>query len=149
MLSALVGRTVKITKAGREFKGCCPFHNEKSPSFTVNDAKGFYHCFGCGVHGDAIRFLTEHHGMAFMDAVRDLAQQVGMTVPENTATPEDQAKAEGKKPAPTMRSRAAVARALKALALPGEAPGETVARLVWACGTAATREQISRAYFGI
>ena len=58
-LSGVIAPSVKLIKAGREFKACCPFHNEKTPSFTVNDEKGFYHCFGCGAHGDAIRFLTD------------------------------------------------------------------------------------------
>ncbi len=80
-LSTLIGRSVKLTKAGREFKGCCPFHNEKTPSFYVNDDKAFYHCFGCGAHGDAIRFLTENKGLPFMDAVKDLAATAGMDVP--------------------------------------------------------------------
>jgi DNA primase len=80
-LSSLIARSVKLTKAGREFKACCPFHNEKTPSFTVNDEKGFYHCFGCGAHGDAIRFLTDARGLPFMDAVRELAGQAGMDVP--------------------------------------------------------------------
>jgi DNA primase len=80
-LSALIGRSVKLTKAGREFKACCPFHNEKSPSFYVNDDKGFYHCFGCSAHGDAIRFLTEAKGLPFMDAVKELAQAAGMDIP--------------------------------------------------------------------
>jgi DNA primase len=80
-LSALVGRTVKITKAGREFKGCCPFHNEKTPSFYVNDEKGFYHCFGCGAHGDAIRWMTDQRGLPFMDAVKELADAAGLDVP--------------------------------------------------------------------
>ena len=80
-LSGVIGRTTRLTKAGREFKACCPFHNEKSPSFTVNDEKGFYHCFGCGAHGDAIRWLTDQRGMAFMDAVKDLAIEAGMEVP--------------------------------------------------------------------
>ena len=66
-LSSLIGRSVKLQKAGREFKACCPFHNEKTPSFTVNDEKGFYHCFGCGAHGDAIRFLTDARGLPFTD----------------------------------------------------------------------------------
>jgi len=91
-LSALIGRSVKLQKAGREFKACCPFHNEKTPSFTVNDEKGFYHCFGCGAHGDAIRFLTDARGLAFMDAVKDLADQAGMEVP--APDPRAQAKAE-------------------------------------------------------
>ena len=81
LLSALVGRSVKIQKAGREFKGCCPFHNEKTPSFYVNDEKGFYHCFGCGVHGDAIRWMTDQQGLPFMEAVKELAATAGMDVP--------------------------------------------------------------------
>ena len=80
-LSTLIGRSVKLTKAGREYKACCPFHNEKSPSFYVNDDKGFYHCFGCSAHGDAIRFLTEAKGLPFMDAVKELAAAAGMDVP--------------------------------------------------------------------
>jgi DNA primase len=80
-LSTLIGKSLKITKKGREFSGCCPFHHEKTPSFTVNDDKGFYHCFGCGAHGDAIRWLTDQRGMAFMDAVKDLAALAGLEVP--------------------------------------------------------------------
>lgn len=80
-LSAVVGRSVRLQKAGREFRACCPFHDEKSPSFHVNDAKGFYHCFGCQAHGDAIRWLTDHQGLAFMDAVKELAAEAGMEVP--------------------------------------------------------------------
>ena len=80
-LSALIGRTTKLTRAGREWKACCPFHNEKSPSFTVNDDKGFYHCFGCGVHGDAIRWLTDQRGLPFMDAVKELAQAANLDMP--------------------------------------------------------------------
>jgi DNA primase len=80
-LSALIGRSTRLQKAGREFKACCPFHNEKSPSFTVNDEKGFYHCFGCGAHGDAIRWMTDHQGLSFMDAVKELAAEAGMDVP--------------------------------------------------------------------
>src|SRR5215470_953522 len=80
-LSAVIAPSVKLIRAGREWKACCPFHNEKTPSFTVNDDKGFYHCFGCGAHGDAIRFLTDHRGMQFMDAVKELAAKAGMEVP--------------------------------------------------------------------
>ena len=80
-LSAVIAPTVKLIRAGREWKACCPFHNEKTPSFTVNDDKGFYHCFGCGAHGDAIRFLTDHRGMPFMDAVKELAAKAGLDVP--------------------------------------------------------------------
>jgi DNA primase len=80
-LSALIGRTVRITRAGREYKACCPFHDEKSPSFTINDEKGFYHCFGCSAHGDAIRWMTDQRGLSFMDAVKELAAEAGMDVP--------------------------------------------------------------------
>ena len=80
-LSALIGRSVRVQKAGREFKACCPFHNEKTPSFTINDEKGFYHCFGCGAHGDAIRWMTDHQGLPFLDAVKELAASAGMEVP--------------------------------------------------------------------
>jgi DNA primase len=80
-LSAVVGKQVKLTRAGREWKACCPFHKEKTPSFTVNDEKGFYHCFGCGAHGDAIRFLTDARGLPFMDAVKELADAAGLEVP--------------------------------------------------------------------
>ncbi len=91
-LSALIGKSVKLTKAGREYKACCPFHNEKTPSFYVNDEKGFYHCFGCQAHGDAIRFLTDAKGLPFMDAVKELADAAGLEVP--AADPPAQAKAE-------------------------------------------------------
>ena len=88
VLSAVISPSVKLIRAGREWKACCPFHNEKTPSFTVNDDKGFYHCFGCGAHGDAIRFLTDQRGMPFMDAVKELAAKAGMDVP----APDPQAK---------------------------------------------------------
>lgn len=84
-LASVVGRRVKLTRAGRELKGCCPFHNEKTPSFYVNEDKGFYHCFGCGAHGDAIRFVMEQDGLTFMDAVKSLAAEAGLTVPEMRA----------------------------------------------------------------
>jgi DNA primase len=80
-LSAVIAPSVKLIKAGREFKACCPFHQEKTPSFTINDEKGFYHCFGCGAHGDAIRFLTDSRGLQFMDAVKELAGKAGMDIP--------------------------------------------------------------------
>jgi DNA primase len=91
-LSALIGRSMKLTKAGREYKGCCPFHNEKTPSFYVNDEKGFYHCFGCSAHGDAIRWMTDQRGLSFMDAVKELADAAGMQVP--APDPKAAAKAE-------------------------------------------------------
>ncbi|MGN6059178.1 MAG: DNA primase, partial [Sphingomicrobium sp.] len=81
VLSGVISPSVKLIRAGREWKACCPFHNEKTPSFTVNDDKGFYHCFGCGAHGDAIRFLTDNRGMPFMDAVKELAAKAGLEVP--------------------------------------------------------------------
>ena len=80
-LSSLVQRSVKLTRAGREWKGCCPFHEEKTPSFYVNDQKQFYHCFGCGAHGDAISWMVDHAGLQFMDAVKELAGMAGMEVP--------------------------------------------------------------------
>lgn len=79
----LVGRHVPLKKGGANYMGLCPFHNEKSPSFTVSPTKQFYHCFGCGAHGTAVGFLIEYSGLGFVDAVKELAQQVGMTVPEN------------------------------------------------------------------
>jgi DNA primase len=83
----VVGRYVQLKKGGVNLMGLCPFHAEKSPSFSVSPTKQFYHCFGCGANGDAIRFLTEFSGMAFHDAVKDLAQQVGMTVPDDDVSP--------------------------------------------------------------
>lgn len=84
-LSDIVGQRVRLQRAGgREFKGCCPFHNEKTPSFTLNDDKGFYHCFGCGAHGDVIRFLMEHDNLPFMDAVEHLAREAGLEVPKQS-----------------------------------------------------------------
>ncbi len=104
-LAPVVGRRVKLTRAGREWKGCCPFHNEKTPSFYVNDDKGFYHCFGCGAHGDVIRFLTEQEGMGFIDAVKQLAAQAGMEVPSES--PEARARAEVADTLQSLASRAA------------------------------------------
>src|SRR5688572_16885509 len=78
----VVDRHVKLKRAGANYVACCPFHSEKSPSFTVSPTKQFYHCFGCGAHGTAVGFLMEHAGMGFVEAVKDLAQSVGMKVPE-------------------------------------------------------------------
>lgn len=89
-LHEVVGRKVRLARAGREWKGLCPFHNEKSPSFYVNDEKGFYHCFGCGAHGDAVRFLCEAEGRGFRDAVEELASAAGLELPRDT--PEDKAR---------------------------------------------------------
>ena len=78
----VVGKHVQLKKGGANFMGLCPFHNEKSPSFTVSPSKQFYHCFGCGAHGTAIGFLIEYSGLNFVEAVKQLADGVGMTVPE-------------------------------------------------------------------
>ncbi|MDE2277761.1 MAG: DNA primase, partial [Burkholderiales bacterium] len=85
----VVGRHVELRRGGANFMGLCPFHAEKSPSFSVTPSKQFYYCFGCGASGDAIRFLTEHLGLSFIEAVRELAQGVGMAVPEEQVSPEE------------------------------------------------------------
>lgn len=90
----IVGRQVTLKKAGINYKGLCPFHGEKSPSFIVSPSRQTYHCFGCGVHGDAIRFLTEHHGMTFVEAVHDLARSAGLQVPEDETSAADRARAQ-------------------------------------------------------
>ena len=78
----VVDRHVRLKRAGANYVACCPFHSEKTPSFTVSQSKQFYHCFGCGAHGTAIGFVMEYSGVGFVEAVKDLAQTVGMTVPE-------------------------------------------------------------------
>ncbi|MFA7506293.1 MAG: DNA primase [Burkholderiaceae bacterium] len=80
-VAEVVGRYVKLRRAGANLLGLCPFHAEKSPSFTVSPTKQFYHCFGCGAHGSAIGFLMDHAGLGFVDAVGELAQQAGLDVP--------------------------------------------------------------------
>lgn len=90
-ITDVVGRYVQLRKGGANLLGLCPFHTEKSPSFTVSPTKQFYHCFGCGAHGSAIRFLTEHTGASFPEAVRSLAGSVGMTVPEEPRSPRQRA----------------------------------------------------------
>ena len=89
----IVGRYVQLKKTGANFSGLCPFHAEKSPSFTVSPSKQFFHCFGCGKSGNAIGFLMEHAGMGFVEAVQDLAQQYGMQVPQEDVSPQDRARA--------------------------------------------------------
>ncbi|KQM98101.1 DNA primase [Sphingomonas sp. Leaf25] len=84
-LSALVAKSVKLQRSGNEHKACCPFHTEKTPSFWVNDDKGFYHCFGCGAHGDAIRWMTDQRGLPFIDAVKELVAAAGMEMPAQDA----------------------------------------------------------------
>jgi DNA primase len=86
-----VGRKVKLIRKGREHSGLCPFHNEKTPSFTVNDEKGFYHCFGCGAHGDVVGFAMRSQSLSFPEAVERLASEAGLEVPR--ATPEEREKA--------------------------------------------------------
>ncbi|HET9642774.1 MAG TPA: DNA primase [Burkholderiaceae bacterium] len=88
----VVGRHVELKKAGINHKGLCPFHGEKTPSFIVSPSRQTYHCFGCGAHGDALRFLTEHTGIGFVDAVHDLAQNVGLQVPRDEASEEERAR---------------------------------------------------------
>ena len=89
----IVGRSVQLKKGGANYMGLCPFHDEKSPSFSVSPSKQFYHCFGCGKNGNAISFLIENSGMTFIEAVQDLAQQFGMQIPEDDATPQDRERA--------------------------------------------------------
>jgi len=89
----IVGRYVQLKKGGANYMGLCPFHSEKSPSFTVSPSKQFYHCFGCGKNGNAIGFLMDHAGMNFVEAVKDLAGQYAMQVPEEDVSPQDRARA--------------------------------------------------------
>jgi DNA primase len=92
-LSDVVGRKVALKRrSGAEYAGLCPFHNEKTPSFTVNDKKGFFHCFGCGEHGDAVGFVMKTEGLAFPESVEKLAREVGLPVPR--ATPQERERAE-------------------------------------------------------
>ncbi len=92
-LSDVVGRKVSLKRrSGSEYAGLCPFHNEKTPSFTVNDKKGFYHCFGCGEHGDAVGFVMKTEGLSFPESVEKLAREVGLAVPR--ATPQERERAE-------------------------------------------------------
>ena len=90
-LADLIGRRVRLTRKGREFSGLCPFHNEKTPSFTVNEEKSFYHCFGCGAHGDIFGFVMRTEGLAFPEAVERLAEEAGVPVPEQS--PEERRRA--------------------------------------------------------
>jgi len=86
-LPDVIGRKVRLVKKGREYSGLCPFHNEKSPSFTVNDEKGFFHCFGCGAHGDVIGYVMQSQNLGFLEAVEQLAGEAGLEVPR--ATPQE------------------------------------------------------------
>ena len=89
----IVGRHVQLKNGGANFMGLCPFHGEKSPSFSVSPTKQFYHCFGCGKNGNAISFLMDHAGMSFIEAIKDLAQSYGLQVPEEDSTPQEREKA--------------------------------------------------------
>jgi DNA primase len=93
-VAEIVGRTVQLKKAGANYKGLCPFHGEKSPSFVVSPTRQTYHCFGCGVHGNAIGFLMEHSGLGFIDAVKELASTMGVAVPDDDVSPTERAQAE-------------------------------------------------------
>lgn len=88
----VVGRRITLKKAGREYKACCPFHNEKTPSFQINPQKGFYHCFGCGAHGDALRFIMDYEHLDFVSAIEVLASEMGLSVPREQLSPQQQAK---------------------------------------------------------
>ena len=83
-LADVIQRHVKLTRKGREHIGLCPFHKEKTPSFTVNEEKGFYHCFGCGAHGDVISFAMSTENLSFPEAVERLAEQAGLEVPSTS-----------------------------------------------------------------
>ena len=85
----IINARVPLKKAGREYKACCPFHSEKSPSFSVSAEKQFYHCFGCGAHGTVIGFLMQYEKMDFLDAVADLAQRAGLELPREAQGPKD------------------------------------------------------------
>ena len=85
----LIDGYVPLRKAGANYAACCPFHNEKTPSFTVSPTKQFYHCFGCGAHGTAIGFLMEYSGLGFVDAIKELAARVGMQVPDDEGRAHD------------------------------------------------------------
>ncbi|MGD9772853.1 DNA primase [Diaphorobacter sp.] len=89
----VVGRYVQLKKSGANFMGLCPFHGEKSPSFSVSPSKQFFHCFGCGKNGNAIGFLMDHAGMGFVEAVQDLAQQAGLQVPQDDVSPQERERA--------------------------------------------------------
>ena len=97
----VIQERVPLKKAGRDWSARCPFHDERSPSFTVSPAKQFYHCFGCGAHGNAIGFLMEYSGLAYPEAIRALAETVGMQVPETRGRPEKPGAAE----APALTAR--------------------------------------------
>src|SRR5690554_4307932 len=80
-IAEVIGRRVRLTRKGREHSGLCPFHNEKTPSFTVSEDRGFFHCFGCGAHGDVIGFVMKTEGLSFPEAVEKLAAEANLPMP--------------------------------------------------------------------
>ena len=98
----VVERYVPLKKAGANFVACCPFHSEKSPSFTVSQAKQFYHCFGCGAHGTAIGFVMEHAGFGYVEAIEELARSVGLDVPRERSAAGDAQREFAQKVAPDL-----------------------------------------------
>src|SRR5579864_8003597 len=125
-LAELIGRRVRLVRRGREHGGLCPFHNEKTPSFYVVEDKGFFHCFGCGAHGDAIGFLMRSDNLDFIEAVERLAGEAGVAVPQQT--PQDRERAQRQKTQ------------LEALA----AAAAFYEQQLWASGGARAREYLSR-----
>src|SRR5690606_23447751 len=83
-IAEVIAARVPLKRQGKEYAACCPFHDERTPSFTVSPQKQFYHCFGCGAHGTAISFLMEYDRLGFLDAVEELARRAGMEVPRET-----------------------------------------------------------------
>ena len=83
-ITEIIGKRVEIKKAGKEYKACCPFHNEKTPSFTISPEKGFYHCFGCGAHGTSLGFLMDYEKLTFVEAIEELAKMLGMEIPKSS-----------------------------------------------------------------
>ena len=83
-ITEIIGKRIEIKKAGKEYKACCPFHNEKTPSFTISPEKGFYHCFGCGAHGTSLGFLMDYEKLTFVEAIEELAKMLGMEIPKSS-----------------------------------------------------------------
>ncbi len=96
-LASLIGETVKLVRRGRSFVGLCPFHKEKTPSFHVNEERGFYHCFGCSASGDVFKFVTETEGLSFVEAVRRLAERAGIEVEDNASAADQLKRAEARR----------------------------------------------------
>ncbi|MBU0744202.1 MAG: DNA primase, partial [Gammaproteobacteria bacterium] len=89
-ITDLIGSRIKLKRTGSNLVGLCPFHNEKTPSFTVSSTKQFFHCFGCSAHGSAISFIMQFEHLTFVEAIENLANQVGLTVPKTTQNHQDQ-----------------------------------------------------------